>query len=92
MMRAKEQCAVERATAAEQGLETMKVHQAKIEAALQKSLAKIEVALQSILDTLEMERKALESERKAWSEADQEVLVLRGRVMGMEEVNARLRE
>ena len=39
-----------------------------------------------------MERKALESERKAWSEADQEVLALWGRVMGTEEASARLRE
>ena len=37
-------------------------------------------------------RKALESERKARSEADQEVLALRGRVMGKEEASARLRE
>ena len=37
-----------------------------------------------------MERKALELERKARSEADQEVLALRGRVMGTEEANARL--
>ena len=36
--------------------------------------------------------EALESERKARSEVDQEVLVLRGRVQGTEEVNARLRE
>ena len=50
------------------------------------------MVLQSTLETLEMERKALESERKARSEADQEVLVLRDRVMGMEEANARLRE
>ena len=39
-----------------------------------------------------MERKALESEQKTWSEADQEVLALWGRVMGTEESNARLRE
>ncbi|XP_066310959.1 uncharacterized protein [Miscanthus floridulus] len=39
-----------------------------------------------------MEWKALESERKARSEADQEVLTLRGQVMGMEEANAQLRE
>ena len=36
--------------------------------------------------------EALESEWKAWSEVDQEVLVLRGRVLGTEEANARLRE
>ena len=39
-----------------------------------------------------MEWKAQELERKAWSEADQEVLALRGRVKGTEEANARLRE
>ena len=39
-----------------------------------------------------MERKALESERKARSKADQEVLTLRGRVMGTEEASAWLRE
>ena len=35
--------------------------------------------------------KALESECKARSETDQEVLALRGRVIGTEEANARLR-
>jgi len=50
------------------------------------------VALQRSLETLEMERNALESEQKAWSEADQEVLALRGLVMGTEEANARLRK
>ena len=66
--------------------------QAKTKEALQKSLADTEVALQGSLEALEMERKALESERKARSEADQEVLALRGRVMGTEEANARLSE
>ena len=41
------------------------------------------MALQSSLETLEMERKAR-------SEVDQEVLALRGRVMGTEEANTRL--
>ena len=41
---------------------------------------------------MDTKQKVLGSERKAWSKADQEVLVLRGRVMGMEEANARLRE
>ena len=50
------------------------------------------MVLQSTLETLEMERNALESERKARSEADQEVLALRGQVMGTKEVSARLRE
>ena len=43
-------------------------------------------------NALESARKALESERKARSEADQEVLALRGRVMGTEEASARLHE
>ena len=50
------------------------------------------MVLQRSLETLEMERNALESERKAGSEADQEVLALRGRVMGIEEANTRLCE
>jgi len=69
------------------------------EAELRKSLADTEAMLQKSLETLESKRNALElernalgSERKARSKADQEVLVLRGRVMGIEEVNARLRE
>ena len=49
-------------------------------------------ALESEQNALELAQKALESERKAWSEADQEVLVLQGRVMGTEEASARLRE
>ena len=43
-------------------------------------------------DALELKRKALESEWKAWSEVDQEVLMLWGRVIGTEEVSARPRE
>ena len=70
------------------------------------SLADTKEVLQKSLETLESERsalwlernalelaqKALESERKSRSEADQEVLALRGRVMGTEEASARLRE
>ena len=96
----------ERATTAERGLEAAKAHQAETEAGLWKSLADTEAALQKSLETLELERntlkserntlelarKALESERKARSEADQEVLALRGWVMGTEEVKGRLRE
>ena len=59
--------------------------------ALQKSLETLE-SEQSILvsewNALELARKALESEQKARSMVDQEVLVLWGRVMGTEEVNA----
>ena len=78
----------------------------EIEVELQKSLVDTKAVLQKSLETLESEqnalesewnalelaRKALESERKARSEADQEVLALRGRVMGTEEVSARLSE
>ena len=55
------------------------------EAVLQKFLAEIEAVLHKSLE-------ALESERKARSEVDQEVLALRGLVLGTEESNARLRE
>ena len=55
--------------------------------------------VKSLEQNLESERralvsapKALESERKARSEADREVLTLRGWVMGMEEASTRLRE
>ena len=75
---------------------------ANTEAALQESLAALEserAALVSEQSTLESARKALEAEqralqveRKARSEADQEVLTLRGRVMGTEDASARLRE
>ena len=98
-MRVEEQHAAERATTAERGLEAAKARQAETEAGLRTSLADTEVALQKSLETLESERntlglarKALESERKAWSEVDQEVLALWGRVMGTEEASARLRE
>ena len=47
--------------------------------------AETEVVLQEPLE-------ALESERKARSEVDQEVLALRGRVLGTEELNAWLCE
>ena len=60
--------------------------QTDTEAVLQKSLE----TLESERNALESTQKALESEQKARSEADQEVLVLQGRVMGTEEVNARL--
>ena len=50
------------------------------------------MVLQSTLETLEMEQNALESERKARLEANQEVLALRGRVLGTEELNSRLLE
>ena len=74
--RAAEQLTMERATAAERGLEAVKVRQEEAEAALQKSLVDTKAALQSTLETLEAEQKALESERKARSEVDQEVLAL----------------
>ncbi|XP_066354591.1 uncharacterized protein [Miscanthus floridulus] len=100
------QRAAEWATTAEQGLEAAKVHQAETEVGLRASLANTEAALQEVLAALELEqialasewaalesaRKALEAERRARSEVDQEVLALQGRVMGMEDASARLRE
>ena len=91
-LRAEEQRAAERATTVERGLEAAKAYQAKTEAGLQTSLVDTKAALQESLVALESERsalvsernalesarKALESERKAQSDADQEVLVLRG--------------
>ena len=56
--RAAELLVVERATAAERGLDVAKVCQAKTEAALQKSLAETEAVLQSSLEALELEQKA----------------------------------
>ena len=50
------------------------------------------MALQSTLETLEVERKDLESKWKARSEVNQEVLTLRGWVLGTKELNAQLRE
>ena len=41
---------------------------------------------------MERAQRALEAEQRARSEADQEVLVLRSQVMGMEDASARLRE
>ena len=86
--RAAELLAVERATTTERGLDVTKAH----EAALQKSLADTEGVLQSTLETMEMEQNTLGSEQKARSKAVQEVLALRGRVMGTEEASARLLE
>ena len=97
---------VEQATTTEQGLEAAKARQADTGVGLRTSLVDTKVALQESLVALESERgtlvsewsalelpwKALESERKARSEADQEVLTLRGWVMGTEEASIRLRE
>ena len=71
----------------------MRASLASTETALQEALAALEPkqsALASERVTLELARKALEAERRARSETDQEVLVLRGRVMETEEVNTRL--
>ena len=46
-------------------------------------MAKTEVALQKFLE-------ALEVERKAWSDTEQEVVALRGQMLRVEELNARL--
>ena len=97
--RAKGQRAAKRVTAVEQGLEAMKARHEDIEAGLSTSLANTEAALQEALAALEPERaaleraqKALEAEQRARSKVDQEVLALRGQVMGMEDASARLRE
>jgi len=89
----------ERATAAERGLEAVKVRHEVTEARLRTSLTNTEVALQEALAALEPERaaleraqKALEAEQRARSEVDQEVLALRRRVMGTEDESARLCE
>ena len=89
----------ERVTVAEQGLEAAKARQAETEAGLQTSLANTEAALRESLVALEPEWAALESawkalevEQRAWSEVDQEVLTLQGRVMGTKDAGARLRE
>ncbi|XP_066361478.1 uncharacterized protein [Miscanthus floridulus] len=93
------QRAVERATVAEQGLEAARAHQAETEARLWESLANTKAALEEALAALDPERadlesaqKALEAKRRARSEADQEVLALRGLVMETEDVSARLHE
>ena len=106
MVRVEGRRAAERAAAAKQGLEVAKARQAETEAGLRTSLANTEAALRESLaaleperaalvlaqNTLESARKALEAERKARSEAGQEVLTLRGQVMGTEDMSARLRE
>ena len=48
-------------------------------------MAKTEVVLQKSLE-------ALKVERKAWSDAEQEVVVIRGQMLGAKESNARLLE
>ena len=58
------------------------------EAALREALAALELERA----TLESAQKALEAEQRAWSEVDQEVLALRGQVMGVEDASARLHE
>ncbi|XP_066361435.1 uncharacterized protein [Miscanthus floridulus] len=94
------QRATERATTAERGLEAeteveLRTSLTDTEVALQKSLKTLELersalasernALELARKAVESEQKALEPERKARSEVDREVLVLWGRVMGMEE-------
>ena len=58
------------------------------EAVLQEALAALELERAA----LESAQKALEAEQRARSEVDQEVLALRGQVMGMEDASARLHE
>ena len=50
------------------------------------------MALEPEQATLERAQKALKAEQRARSEADQEVLVLRSQVMGMEDASAWLCE
>ena len=64
-VRAEEQRVAELATAAEQGLEAAKAHQAETEVMLRKSLVDTEAALQGALETLEAEWSALASEQNA---------------------------
>jgi len=61
-------------------------------ATLWKSLADTKAVLRGTLETLEMEESTLASEQKARSKVDQEVLALRGWVLGTEEANTRLHE
>ena len=75
--RAEGQRVAERATAAKQGLEAVKVRQEETEAGLWASLANTEAVLQEALVALEPERAGLESaqkalgvEQRAQSEAD----------------------
>ena len=66
---------------------------ASSKAALQEALAALEPersALASERAALELARMALEAERRARLEADQEVLALRGWVMGTEKANTQL--
>ena len=68
---------------------------ANTEMTLQEAFAALEPersALASEWATLESARMALEVERRARSEADQEVFVLRGRVMGTEDASTQLRK
>ena len=60
-VRTEEQRATERATAAKQGLEVAKARQVETKAELWKSLADTEAGLKKSLETLELERNALES-------------------------------
>ena len=55
-------------------------------------MASERTTLESARKALEVEQRALEVERKARSEADREVLALRGQVMGTKEASTRLRE
>ena len=86
------QRAAERATAAEQGLKAVKVRHEETEVGLWMSLVNTEAALESERVALESAQKAMEVEQRARSEADQEVLTLRGWVMGTEDASAQLRE
>ena len=56
---------------------------------------KLDVVKAHLAETEAMLRKSLEvleAEQKAWSDAEQEVIVLRGQMLGAEESNTRLLE
>ena len=86
--RAAKLLAAERVTAAERGLAAAAERATAAERGLEAAkvhLTETEAALQKSLETLE-------TERKARSEVDREVLALWGKVLGVEESNARLLE
>ena len=65
---------------------------AEQETAVERGLDAVKVHLAETEATLQKSLEALETERKAQSEANRKVLVLPGQVLGVEESNARLLE
>ena len=60
--------------------------------AVERELNAAKVHLAETKAALQKSLEALETERKAWSKVEQEVVTLRGQVLGAEESNARLLE